>query len=83
MKDLVNPNHIQPAEVLKDESSGIEFAIFKFDDGIALAELNNWTSVTTVDKLRRVGHFMVFGGEVLIRVVPADFDNVERQYSNN
>ena len=76
---MINTKNIQPKEITKDIDNGIEYASFSYYDGIQLAQENNWKQTTSIKELEHINTFIVFCGDVMIRVVPSMFYNIERK----
>jgi hypothetical protein len=70
---------IKPKEITKDIDTGVEYASFDYYDGISLAKQLAWKQTTNMRDLDNKGYFIVCCGDVMIRVVPVDYPEIERR----
>lgn len=77
--NTISNNNILPKEITKDCDTGIEYASFSYKDGIRLAKEHNWKQTTSIKELEKVNTFIVCCGDVMIRVVPSIYSQIERR----
>ena len=70
---------IKPKEITKDCDTGVETASFDYYDGFHLAKEKNWKQTTSMNDLNKLGNFIVCCGDVMIRVLPIDYPEIERR----
>lgn len=70
---------IKPTEITHDVESNIQYASFDYYSGIKFANINNLKQTTSFKDVDKFTHFLVCCGDVMVRVNPTDYPEIERR----
>lgn len=76
MNNILN---IEPKEITRDTDDNTDVASFGFYDGIAIAKEMGLIQGVRFKQVIDKTHFIVCCGDVMIRVEPTDFPQIERR----
>jgi hypothetical protein len=70
---------MEPKDINKDADTGIELASFDYYTGIAIAKERGLKQTTSFSDVNKSTHFIVCCGDVMLRVQPEEFININRR----
>lgn len=73
-------SEIIPKNITVDDETGVHIASFSYYEGIRYAKFMELKQTTSFDDVKNSTHFMVAVGDVMVRVKPEAYKNIERQH---
>lgn len=70
---------ITPKEITQDSDTGVNIASFSYYDGIPYCKEKGIIQDVNFDKVMLGTHFVVCCGEVMVKIQPTDFPDINRR----